>query len=116
MPLSSALHDAAMQRYRKYLVDGGLPECVLQFIQTHNYVLVRHTQVSMLVSYLNDMSKYNSTVQFSKRNTRFQFKLIKKGGRSTEFEKAIEWLCLSGIASQVYTMDQVCPSNCVLCL
>lgn len=49
----------------------------------------------------------NITVQLSKRNTRFQYKLIKKGGRAAEFENAIEWICLSGIVSQVHKVEQV---------
>ena len=49
----------------------------------------------------------NITVQLSKKNTRFQYKLVKKGGRSSEFENAIEWLCLSGIVSQVYKVEQI---------
>ena len=120
-PMPSALHDAAMLLYRQYLVVGGMPECVLQFTQTKDYILVRHTQDTILASYLNDMSKYNNvneikktrlaydniTVQLSKKNTRFQYKLIKKGGRASEFENAIEWLCLSGIVSQVYKVEQI---------
>ena len=120
-PLPSALHDTAMQLYRQYLVVGGMPECVMQFAGTKDYILVRHTQNTILASYLNDMSKYNSlneikktrlaydniTVQLSKKNTRFQYKLIKKGGRASEFENAIEWLCLSGIVSQVYKAEQI---------
>ena len=43
-PLPSALHDAAMQLYRQYLVVGGMPECVMQFAETKDYILVRHTQ------------------------------------------------------------------------
>lgn len=120
-PLPSSLHDAAMQLYRQYLVVGGMPECVMQFAETKDYILVRHTQDTILASYLNDMSKYNNlneikktrlaydniTVQLSKKNTRFQYKLIKKGGRASEFENAIEWLCLSGIVSQVYKVEQI---------
>lgn len=49
----------------------------------------------------------NITVQLSKKNTRFQYKLIKKGGRAAEFENAVEWLCLSGIMSQVYRAEQI---------
>ena len=119
--MPSALHDAAMKLYRQYLVTGGMPECVLQFTQTQNYILVRNTQATILESYLNDMSKYNTlneikktrltydsiTVQLSKKNTRFQYKLIKKGGRAAEFENAIEWLCLSGIVSQVHRVEQI---------
>jgi len=120
-PMPQALHDAAMRLYRQYLVVGGMPECVMQFAQTKDYILVRHTQDTILASYLNDMSKYNNlneikktrlaydniTVQLSKKNTRFQYKLIKKGGRAAEFENAIEWLCLSGIVSQVYRAEQI---------
>ena len=120
-PLPSALHDSAMDLYRQYLVVGGMPECVMQFTQTKDYILVRHTQDTILASYLNDMSKYNNlneikktrltydniTVQLSKKNTRFQYKLIKKGGRASAFENAIEWLCLSGIVSQVYRALQI---------
>ena len=120
-PLPSALHDAAMQLYRQYLVVGGMPECVMHFAETKDYILVRHTQDTILASYLNDMGKYNTpnkvkkimlvydsiTVQLSRKNTRFQYKLIKKGGRASEFENAIEWLCLSGIVSQVYKVDQI---------
>ncbi len=120
-PLPSALHDRAMELYRQYLVIGGMPECVMQFVETKDYILVRHTQNTILQSYLNDMSKYNTlneikktrlvydniTVQLSKKNTRFQYKLIKKGGRAAEFENSIQWLCLSGIVSQVYKTEQI---------
>ena len=120
-PMPSALHEAAMGLYRQYLVVGGMPECVTQFVQTHDYVLVRHIQDTILASYLNDMSKYNNlneikktrlcydsiTVQLSKKNTRFQYKLIKKGGRASEFENAIEWLRLTGIVSQVFKVEQI---------
>lgn len=114
--LPSVLHDAAMDYYRQYLVIGGMPECVEKFFETRNYILVRHFQEMILMSYLNDMSKYNNqneikktrlvydniTVQLSKKNTRFQYKLIKKGGRASEFENAIEWLSLSGIITRIF--------------
>lgn len=120
-PMPTVLHDEAMELYRQYLVVGGMPECVMQFAETRDYILVRHTQKMILESYLNDMSKYNNaneikktrltydniTVQLSKKNTRFQYKLIKKGGRASEFENAIEWLVLSGIVSRVYKAEQI---------
>lgn len=120
-PMPSSYHDAAMALYRQYLVVGGMPECVMQFSQTKDYLLTRHIQDTILLGYLDDMSKYNTTneikktrltydnitVQLSKKNTRFQYKLIKKGGRASEFENAIEWLTLSGIVSQVYKVEQI---------
>ena len=75
----------------------------------------------ILLSYLNDMSKYNTnneikktrlvydniTVQLSRENTRFQYKLVKTGGRASEFENAIEWLNLSGIISKIYCVQDI---------
>jgi len=120
-PMPSALHEAALKLYREYLVVGGMPECVMQYTNTKDFILVRNTQNTILASYLNDMSKYNNTneikktrlcydnitVQLSKKNTRFQYKLIKKGARASEFENAIEWLNLSGIVSQIYKVEQI---------
>ena len=120
-PMPAALHEVAMTLYRQYLVVGGMPECVSAFLETKDYILVRHTQEMILQAYLNDMSKYNNeneikktrltydniTVQLSKKNTRFQYKLVKKGGRASEFENAIEWLTLSGIVSQVWLVEQI---------
>ena len=120
-PLPVALHQAAMDHYRKYLIVGGMPECVAKFSSTGDYLLIRTVQDGILSGYLDDMSKYNKkneirktrltydniTVQLSRSNTRFQYKLLKKGGRAAEFENAIEWLVLSGIVSQVYRAEQV---------
>lgn len=120
-PLPKPLHDAAMERYRQYLVVGGMPECVKQFAETGDHFLVRNTQNGILQSYLNDMSKYNKTneiqktrqvynsvtVQLSQKNTRFRYKMVEGGKRARDFENAIEWLVLSGIVSRVYALDQV---------
>ena len=120
-PMPAALHESAMRLYREYLVVGGMPECVAQYSATKDFILVRTVQDSILAAYLNDMSKYNNTneikktrlaydnitVQLSRKNTRFQYKLIKNGARAAEFENAIEWLTLSGIVSRVYKAEQI---------
>lgn len=119
--MPAALHQSALELYRQYLVVGGMPEAVMIFSKTKDCVFVRHIQDTILASYLNDMSKYNTeneikktrltydniTVQLSKKNTRFQYKLIKSGARAAEFENAIEWLILSGIVDQVYKVEQI---------
>lgn len=119
--MPAAFHSAALKLYKEYLIVGGMPECVSQYTSTKDFILTKHLQSMILASYLNDMSKYNNTngikktrltydnitVQLSKKNTRFQYKLIKKGARAAEFENAIEWLSLSGIVSQVYRAEQI---------
>jgi predicted AAA+ superfamily ATPase len=119
-PLPAVLHDAALSRYRQYLAVGGMPDCVKKYQETGDTQLVRHTQDMILASYINDMSKYNSaaeikkvhqvydniTVQLSRENTRFKYKLVASGGRAAAFEDAIEWLRLAGLIHRVYCVDQ----------
>jgi len=114
-----ALHTAALSYYRQYLVVGGMPECVEKYLATSDLTLLRHSQTMILRSYLSDLSKYNKeneikktrlvydniTVQLSKKNTRFQYKLIKSGARAAEFENAIEWLVLSGIITRIHRVE-----------
>jgi uncharacterized protein len=103
------------------LLVGGMPEVVEEYIKTGNYNLARNKQDEILIAYRNDMGKYNKeseipktqivykniSTQLSKENKKFQYKLLKKGGRASEFESAIEWLCLAGIANQLYRLEQI---------
>jgi predicted AAA+ superfamily ATPase len=98
-----------------------MPEAVEEFGKNHNTELVRIIQQTILESYHNDMGKYNKqteipktrivyksiSTQLAKENKKFQYKNVKSGGRASEFEGAIEWLCLSGIASQLYRIEQI---------
>lgn len=119
-PLPAILHETAENLYRQYILVGGMPECVEKYVDTHDFLLIRHTQDAILAGYVDDMSKYNKTteihktrlvynslvVQLSRKNTRFQYKLVKKGGRASELENAIEWLVLSGIVERIYNVEQ----------
>ncbi len=74
------------------------------------------------MDYLEDMIKYqgianemkktrltNSTiaVQLSRKNKRFQYKLMKSGARAAEYENAIQWLVTAGLIYQLYRAEQV---------
>lgn len=120
-PLDTAFHERALEYYKEYLFVGGMPEAVAEYGKTKSPELVRILQTTILESYHNDMGKYNKqseipktrivyksiSTQLSKENKKFQYKSVKTGGRAAEFEGAIEWLCLSGIASQLYRLEQI---------
>ena len=120
-PLDGAFHERALEYYKEYLFVGGMPEAVEEYGKNHNPELVRIIQQTILESYQNDMGKYNRqseipktrivykniSTQLAKENRKFQYKSIKQGGRASEFENAIEWLCLAGIASQNYRIEQI---------
>jgi len=120
-PLEELFHEKAFNLYKEYLLLGGMPEVVEIYFKTENYILSRNKQEAILLAYRNDMGKYNKaseipktqivykniSTQLAKENKKFQYSLLKKGGRASEFENAIERLCLSGIANQLYRVEQI---------
>jgi len=120
-PMDIVFHQLANEYYKKYLVTGGMPEVVSKYIDTLDFKLVRLTQSNIIADYLDDMSKYNTpietrktrtvynnlTVQLFKANTRYQYKMIKSGGRSSEFEGALEWLELAGLIDRCYLTEKI---------
>ena len=120
--LPVALHEAALKLYRQYLVIGGMPEVVARFIDTKDYTQIRHLQETIQMDYLDDMSKYQESaneikktrltyktvsVQLSKKNTRFQYKIIKTGARAAEYENAIEWLVSANLITRIFRAEQI---------
>ncbi|MCF0206755.1 MAG: ATP-binding protein, partial [Bacteroidales bacterium] len=59
-PLSDALHNKMMDLFRKYLITGGLPAVVEQFVETHNIAEVRKMQQEIHTLYAADASRYES--------------------------------------------------------
>jgi len=99
-------HDKLAALFREYLVIGGMPEVVKNWLKNHDYEEVDKIQNAILLAYLNDISKHtDATVtmrirqvwnslpaQFAKRNEKFMFNVIREGARAREYELAVQWL------------------------
>lgn len=108
--MPDSVHKMALDLYQKYLIVGGMPECVGKFVETHSYIECRSVQQVILNGYDADMGKYakpatavkihacwdSIPAQLAKENKKFQYKLAKKGGTAKIFGEAINWLILSG--------------------
>ncbi|CUP13841.1 ATP-binding protein [Clostridium disporicum] len=106
-----SLHNKAMDIYREYLVIGGMPAVVKEYIEKKDFDFVLATQKGINDSYVADMAKYatpNETTrimatfnsipaQLAKENKKFQYKVIKSGARAHEYETPVEWLKSSGV-------------------
>ena len=119
--MDKPFHEQALELYKKFLYVGGMPDVVEEFIKTGNYDIVKVKQNDIINAYFDDMGKYNKqseipktrmvykniSTQLAKENHKFKYSDIKSGARSNEFAGAIEWLCLAGIASQLYRLEQI---------
>jgi predicted AAA+ superfamily ATPase len=110
-PLNEGLHLKALQRLREYYLVGGMPACVNAYAGSADILLLPDMQNEIVNNYLADMAKYASTAdtvkiracynslpaQLAKENTKFQYRIVQKGGTASRFDTAIEWLDLAGI-------------------
>lgn len=108
------LHETYVDLLRKYFFVGGMPAAVRAFVEDGPNE-VRRIQKQILSDYQHDFSKHapSSEVprinkvwesipqQLAKENKKFVFSLLKKNGRSSEFEMAIEWLVDAGLVHKV---------------
>ncbi|KAA6331628.1 hypothetical protein EZS27_019778 [termite gut metagenome] len=105
------IHSMAVDFYNKYLIVGGMPAAVKEFIATNSFVAVADIQNRILNEYIADMSKYaepathikiracyeSIPAQLAKENHKFQYNVVQKGGSATIFGESIEWLKYAGV-------------------
>ncbi len=117
--MPEALHDVALDMYQKYFIVGGMPAAVVMFVETESLFKVQPVQNNILNEYIADMAKYadpttsvkiracyNSIpAQLAKENTKFQYKVVQRGGTATIFGEAIEWLILAGIVRKCQRLE-----------
>ncbi|MDO9634097.1 MAG: ATP-binding protein [Paludibacter sp.] len=117
--MPGALHELALEYYQQYFIVGGMPAAVAAFIDTNSFMRVQLIQNNILNEYIADMSKYadpatsikiracyNSIpAQLAKDNTKFQYKVVQRGGTATIFGEALEWLVYAGIAHKCQRLE-----------
>jgi predicted AAA+ superfamily ATPase len=100
---------------KQYYYVGGMPEAVLAFSETHDWIEVRNIQNEILESYSRDFSKHSPQdivprisqlwnsipAQLSKENRKFLYGVVRKGARAREYELALQWLFDSGLIYRV---------------
>lgn len=116
-------HNIAMDYYEEYLMTGGLPESVQANINKETDLKVRIIHEKQLDCYkeqllymnnLIDVSRANEVLnilpyQLLKPNRKFQYGLMRTGGRSKDYEKAIEFLTNNGIIYKCHKISEVKP-------
>ena len=105
------LHNKALDYYKQYLIVGGMPAVVNEFVQTQSLLTAAEIQGRIQNEYISDMAKYASAttsvkiracynsvpVQLAKENKKFQYKIVQRGGTATIFGESIEWLNFAGV-------------------
>lgn len=112
-PLMESIHEKALDLYKKYLVLGGMPMMINNFII--NNFNISHVnfeiQEQIITSYLADMNKYtentegikNSQIytsipkELARVNNTFKYSIVDKDARKIRYESSLDWLLASNM-------------------
>ena len=104
-PMGQAMHRKAMDHFRQYMIVGGMPQAVQEYIRTHDFDKVDRIKRDILNLYRADIVKYAEgyerkvesifdeiPAQLQKHKKRFRLSSLKKEARFLEYENAMFWL------------------------
>ena len=113
--LAPEVHDKVLGLFKRYLLVGGMPDAVNEYLATHNIVKVREIQEAIIVLYGIDASRYEEEAarklyirriydmipsQMENKKKRIVVKDIqnREGDRFSNYVEEFEYLIHSGIA------------------
>ena len=112
-PLLTAIHEKALDLYKKYLVLGGMPVMIKEFIKKDYQVSKVDFEIQdyIIATYLADMNKYtentegikNSKIynaipkELARENNIFKYSIVSKDARKIRYESSLDWLLSSNM-------------------
>lgn len=114
-------HSLALEYFDDYLATGGMPEAVELSINNKNHLLLNSVYDKVVDTYKKELSSLDNLIditrsievldsvpfQLQKPNKKFQYGLIKTGGRSKDYEKAINFLYNNGFVYKSHKISKV---------
>ena len=118
-PLSASLVQVMSEVFLDYVIVGGMPAVVLEYVSSGMFSNTLQLQKQLLADYEEDITKYaegldqsrilnvfrHIPVQLAKENKKFQISKVASGARFKDYRGAIEWLSNAGIINVCYCLN-----------
>ena len=114
-------HELTMDRFREYMVVGGMPQAVEIYLQGRDLAAVDQVKRDILALYQADMYKFAGTLKtkvsaifneipaaLSRHEKRIVLSDVRKGAKMRDFDSAFEWL---GASMMVNVCSRACEPN-----
>jgi predicted AAA+ superfamily ATPase len=116
----SAMHQRMIQLFKEYIVVGGMPKVVREFVTTQNFARVLKIQKAIINDYTDDIAKYaegnekakaracflSIPKHLSKDYKKFQYSLVDQKGNARKFGGSLMWLYDAGIINFCHNLAQ----------
>lgn len=116
---AQAIHRKAMDFFRQYMIVGGMPQAVFEYIQSHDFGRVDRIKRDILTLYRADIVKYADgyelkaesifdeiPAQLQKHEKKFRLSDLKKNARYRNYKDALFWLDDSMIVNICYNSTE----------
>ena len=114
-----AMHDRMMELFKEYIVVGGMPRVVNDFVQNHNFANVLRIQKAIISDYEDDIAKYAEGAEkakaracflsipkhLSKDYKKFRYSLVMPSGSSRKYAGSLMWLYDAGIINFCHNLE-----------
>ena len=111
-PLFDTMHKGLVDEFRKYLIVGGMPACIVQWLSTNDYLACAAEQEDIHQTYYDDFVKYSERIDPQLlRNTlhsvvvqtgsKFVYSGVEGGYRTDDIKRALTMLCDAGLIKEV---------------
>ena len=114
-PMGQAMHRMAMDYFRQYMIVGGMPQAVQEYVQTRDFERVDKIKRDILTLYRADIMKHADgyelkvksifdevPAQLQKHEKKFKLSALQQGARYRDYENAIFWLDDAMIINNCY--------------
>lgn len=120
-PLDNKIHELALEQVYKYLLIGGMPEAVEEYVTTQDVFASRKILVSLYDNYLSDMELYQASPEavlrsralfqniykeINKESKNFSPGLIEPHSKTRDFASAIQWLTFAQVVNQSFQLNE----------
>lgn len=119
LPLGPAMHRKIMDYFKEYMIVGGMPQAIEEYIKTKNFESVDIVKRNIISLYRDDIRKHAEEInlkveqifdtipsQLQKHEKKFNLASLDENARYREFEGAFYWLKDAGLVNIAYNTTE----------
>ncbi len=118
-PVDDFIHNKLTELFRLYLIVGGMPAAVNEYLKTNNLNEVMAVQQDIIRLYKRDIAQYDPDnklyieeifdlipPELNAKNKRFILKNLNENAKFSRYENSFIWLKNAGVAIPVYNVEE----------
>lgn len=105
---------------KEYIVVGGMPEVVVEFMKNKDFDVVQQTQDKILLDYMDDIASHAKSAekvkvkacydsiprQLAKENKKFKYSEVERKSTARKYEDSVHWLHDSNLVYICYNITE----------